>query len=216
MVGRDTKTVHWWLRKFQIPTRPHGCTRESVANRKRGQGALRGRGHTPEAVARIRAASIARGAVPYLRDGKHWLKDAAPEDNPNWKGGVTPERQAFYRTRRWKAAVKAVWARADGCCERCELDFRTIDRKTTRFHIHHLISFAVIALRTEVRNLRLLCQRCHRWVHSRANTERELLGPEPTDDPNYFLDAVAYLQAEERKQSMPSLFDSLEDVEAVA
>lgn len=213
MVGRDATTVLFWLRKLGIPTRARGCTRESAANRKKGLGALRGRGHTPEAVARIRATSVDRGAVPYLRDGEHWLKGAAPEDNPNWKGGATPERQAFYRTPRWKAAVKAVWARADACCERCGRDYRAVDRDATRFHVHHLISFAVEPFRADLRNLRLLCQDCHRWVHSRANAGRELLGPEPSDDDGYFLDAIAYLQAEEREQGMPSLFDAIDDDE---
>lgn len=32
----------------------------------------------------------------------------------------------------------------------------------------------------------------------------------------YFLDAVKYLQAEERKRGMPTLFDAIDEVEAVA
>lgn len=177
-LGRDATTIRLWLIAAGIPTRPRGHTRESAANRLRGQGALRGRGHRPESIEKIRAATIADGRVPYMRDGAHWLTGAAPEDNPNWKGGATPERQAFYRSPEWKAACVAVWHRSDACCERCGLDHRAVRGEQT-FHVHHVVSFAVRELRAVVSNLRLLCPGCHRWVHSRANVDRELLAEEP-------------------------------------
>jgi hypothetical protein len=172
---RDASTIRLWLKEAGIPTRPRGTTRESAANRRRGQGALRGRGHTPESIEKIRAATVADGRVPYLRDGEHWLKGAAPDANPNWKGGATPERQAFYRSAEWKAACVAVWKRADACCERCGLDQREVRGEQT-FHIHHVVGFHVQELWAVVSNLRLLCLGCHQWVHSRANETGELLG----------------------------------------
>lgn len=177
-LGRDASTIRLWLVEAGIPTRGRGRTRESAANRLKGQGALRGRGHRVESIEKIRAATLARGGVPYLRDGVHWLKDAPAEANPNWKGGLTPERQAFYRTPEWKTAVVAVWRRADACCERCGLDHRQVRGEQT-FHVHHVVSFAMRELRAIVSNLRLLCPACHRFVHSRANVHRELLGEAP-------------------------------------
>lgn len=170
---RDPKTIWAWLKAAGIPTRGRGT--DPRQQFRKGQQMRLGIRHSSESVARIRQATIDRGGVPYLRDGQHWLKTAPPSANPKWKGGITPERQAFYRTPEWKAACVTVWTRADARCERCGLDHRTIDRKNQRFHIHHIASFAVVALRAEPSNLALLCRPCHLWVHSRANTAGEFL-----------------------------------------
>jgi 5-methylcytosine-specific restriction endonuclease McrA len=134
--------------------------------------------------------------VPYLRDGKHWLKDAPPEANPRWLGGVTPERQEFYRSAEWKAAVVAVYARSDAKCEHCSLDARTVERTFGFFDIHHIISFALREFRAEVWNLALLCERCHYWVHSKKNVDRLFLPGRCA--PDYWLAEAG---------ATPSLFD---------
>lgn len=173
---RDATTVHYWLRGAGIPTRHRGT--DARQHFPRGHQLRLGAKHTPETIEKVRAASLARGAVPYLRDGKHWLAGAAPENNPNWAGGATPERQEFYRSPEWKAASRAVWVRANACCERCGLDYRTVDREAEAFHVHHIVPFAVRELRAAVDNLVLLCRPCHLFVHSKANARREFLPPE--------------------------------------
>lgn len=171
---RDAKTVLWWMRRAGIPTRPRGSDQRQWL--KAGHRMHLGRKRSAEAVRNIRAATMRRGAVPYLRGGKHWLHTVPRETNPNWKGGVTAERQAFYATPEWKAACRAVWARADARCERCALDSRTVDLKAAPFHVHHIVSFAIADLRAEPSNLALLCRPCHLWVHSTANIGHEFLG----------------------------------------
>lgn len=176
---RDGKTVHYWLRCAGIPTRPRGANPRVWF--PKGHTRSFGRRKDAAEIAKIRDATIARGGVPYLRDGRHWLKGARPDANPNWKGGATPERQAFYRSPEWKAACVVVWHRADARCERCGLDHRTVDRRAgPRFHVHHIVSFVVKALRAEPTNLALLCRPCHLFVHSKANEAREFLLPPPT------------------------------------
>ena len=93
-------------------------------------------------------------------------------DNPNWKGGITPERQAFHQSREWKSAVKKVWRRDKGICQRCGIKNGGLYRGVA-FHIHHIADFSHKKLRANPDNLVLLCFRCHRWVHSRANKERK-------------------------------------------
>jgi 5-methylcytosine-specific restriction endonuclease McrA len=174
MFERDPKTVFWWLRQAGIPTRQRGS--DPRQHFKKGErSAYAGRRHTPESIAKVRAATIADGRIPYMRDGKHWLKGAPPEMNPRWKGGATPERQAFYRTPEWKAAVRAVWHRADAKCERCGLDHRGVDRATMEFHVHHIVSFQVKELRAVLSNLVLLCEPCHTWIHSNQNVDRAFI-----------------------------------------
>jgi hypothetical protein len=181
---RDATTIHNWLRESGIHTRSRGS--DPRQHFPRSHQLRLGTKHTPETIEKVRVASIARGAVPYLRDGKHWLAGAAPEDNPRWAGGATPERQEFYRTPEWKAACRGVWARANACCERCALDYRTVDRDAESFHVHHVVPFAVRELRGAVDNLVLLCRPCHLFVHSKANTEREFLPPIEVDMPSLF------------------------------
>lgn len=116
------------------------------------------------------------GHVPYLKNGTHHLKNGRPENHPNWKGGASPERQAFYSTAEWRECVKAVWARDDAKCRRCGLDHRTILRGTVRFELHHIDSFSIKERRAAADNVVLLCERCHLWVHSRKNKRKVLLG----------------------------------------
>lgn len=179
-LGKDPKTIWGWLRHYGIPTRPRGGNQGGAAHAfKKGEpSAFKGRHHTPESRELLRQACLADGRVPYLKDGKVWMAGRTGTANPHWKGGVTPERQEFYRTDEWKAACKAVWRRADAKCERCGRDYRIGRTSETRFHVHHIISFAVRELRAVISNLALLCPDCHRFVHSRANADREYLGPE--------------------------------------
>lgn len=90
----------------------------------------------------------------------------------NWKGGCTPERAACYNSAEWKQSVKDVWNRENGQCQKCK-SHRT--SSSPDFCIHHIVSFAVKALRTVVSNLVLLCAKCHHWVHSNANVDRLFL-----------------------------------------
>lgn len=180
---RDSKTVLWWLRQARIPTRPRGSN-PAVHFKAGVRSAFAGRKHRPESIAKVRASTLADGRVPYLRDGRHWLKGSPPAANGRWLGGVTPERQAFYRSPEWKAACVVVWHRADAKCERCAKDHRLIDRTVESFHVHHIVSFAVRELRAEPTNLAPLCQDCHRWVHGKANTAREFLAATTTSYPS--------------------------------
>ena len=172
---RDPKTIWSWLKFYGIPTRSRGAE-SSPATFTPGQpGTFTGKKHSAKSKELIRQARAKDGGVPYLRNGVHWLQTVPKKQHPNWKGGVTPERQSFYSSDEWKDACRQVWQRADAKCERCGLDHRNV-RRTQTFHVHHVVSFAVRELRANVDNLRLLCPSCHRWVHSNANVDSELLG----------------------------------------
>ena len=96
------------------------------------------------------------------------------ELNPNWKGGVTPERQAFYTSKEWKTACRTVWNRDGACCRRCGL--HKCEAEDVPFHIHHIRPFSEsVELRTDVNNLALVCEVCHHWIHSKQNTQKEFL-----------------------------------------
>lgn len=170
-VNRDPKTIWYWLKKHGIATRPRGTGYEkNLLN-----GRPRGWHHTPETIEKVRQATLKDGRVPYLRNGVHFNKGKRGAVVANWKGGITPERQAFYRSDEWKKAVKNVWKRDNATCQRCGLDHRTINRNEKQFHIHHIQSFAIKELRCKPSNLVLLCDTCHRFVHSKKNINSEFL-----------------------------------------
>lgn len=127
----------------------------------------------------LRKHGIPRRTVSEARELKHWglkgeqngMYGRTGEDNPRWRGGCTPERQAFYASREWAAACSAVWARDNATCQRCGIHHS----KAVQFHIHHIVSFSVVELRAEVSNLILLCETCHDWVHSKKNTQQDFI-----------------------------------------
>lgn len=173
LVDRDAKTILYWLRKYSIPTRPRGS--DERQHFKKGSQNRLGIKHTEATKEKVGLASRQRGQVPYLKDGKHYLSGVRGSANPSWKGGITPERQTFYRSDEWKAACKTVWTRDNATCRRCGRRKVNGD-KSSQFHIHHIVTFANKELRADPDNLVLLCGPCHYFVHSGANTNREFLG----------------------------------------
>lgn len=91
------------------------------------------------------------------------------ELNPNWKGGISKERQAFYSSQEWELACSIVWKRDKATCQRC----RVISTEGIPFHIHHIKSFSIKELRADIKNLILLCEICHHFVHSKKNINKE-------------------------------------------
>jgi len=125
--------------------------------------------------------NIPRRTVSEARKIKKWamcgkqngMFGKSGKANPNWKGGITGDRQLFYLSKEWKVAVRKVWKRDKALCQRCRL--RAFRKAYKEFHIHHIVSFSVIELRTEISNLILLCNSCHSFVHSKANIGREFI-----------------------------------------
>ena len=122
---------------------------------------------------------IKRRSTSEARKLKHWgasgvdnpMWNKYGELNPNWKGGVTPERQLFYMGDDWKKACSEVWKRDNATCQRCGTKKNT----DIPFHIHHIKSFQDVELMADVNNLVLLCEACHQWVHSRGNKNNDYI-----------------------------------------
>lgn len=174
-VGRNPKRVWEWLRDDGIKTRPRG--HDERLHFKTGHKLGVGRKVSDHMRNALREARRLDGSKGLFREnGDHVLKGKTGADHPSWKGGATPERQAFYASDEWKKACVTVWRRADAICERCGKDHRKIDRSKTHFCVHHIASFAEFPeLRAEPTNLSILCRPCHLWVHSRANENKEFI-----------------------------------------
>ena len=123
----------------------------------------------------LRKHGIKRRTISEARSLKHW--GCSGSDNPmfgkggelnqNWRGGCTPERQSVYVSQEWKSAVSFIYKRDNATCQRCGMK--------GKLHVHHIVSFAEEEYRVDPDNLVLLCVKCHRFVHSKKNIEREFI-----------------------------------------
>lgn len=171
-VGRNSKRVWEWIKGYGIETRGRGYGSDENLFRKGERSRFAGHKHTDEYKERARQRSLEDGRVPYLVNGKHWLKQSGKHP-ASWAGGVSPERQKIYASREWKDAVKEVWRREQGTCQRCGKRQKDC---LAHFHLHHLYPFSAYKrLRTNPDNLALLCRDCHLFVHSKANIDHEFM-----------------------------------------
>ncbi len=122
----------------------------------------------------LKRHGIPRRTVRQARALKNWGLSGAANGmygrtgakSPAWRGGISPARQVAYSSIRWADAVKAVWDRDKGVCQRCGVTPK-------RPNIHHIIKFEVEETRFDPVNLVTLCSKCHGFVHSKANVHGE-------------------------------------------
>jgi len=170
LVGRDPKSVWNWLKGSGIETRKRGTT----GNWKLVKNYYWKNKKLPKSVRlKISKTKKAQGACPALINGVHWLKVYKDRKPGSWRGGITPERQSFYSTEKWKKAVREVWKRDNAECQRCGVKHN----RKIKFAIHHIVSFEEKKLRAKLNNLILLCRECHLWVHSKNNKKHEFIKP---------------------------------------
>ena len=193
LVNRNPKRVYEWLVGFGIQPRPrtwdtvaggqpfHNKTwlESEYVQAKRSAGDIAKECGVTEnnVLFFLHKHGIPVRSMEQIRAEKYWgavgpknpMFDKRGSDNPNWKGGVTPERQAFYLSREWKQVSQQVWRRDEALCQRCGIKAAP----GIEMHIHHKVSFAYRPLRAVLPNLVLLCDTCHDWVHSRRNRRRE-------------------------------------------
>ena len=123
----------------------------------------KGRHLTDEARAKL---SIAHSKPkPYLRGPGNGMYGRTGESNPNWKGGVTPERQRLYANGDWKYISQWIFARDGYACTKCGAR----NRGWRSLHVHHIKPWATHPeLRFDLDNLTTLCRDCHHAAHRRG------------------------------------------------
>jgi hypothetical protein len=106
--------------------------------------------------------------------GKNTGKDSYwfGKQSPNWKGGVTPEKQLFSGQKEWKQCCKDIWKRDNATCQRCKERFNHTQQT---FEVHHIRPFWTGKQRTDYANLILVCRKCHTWIHSKKNLNRNFI-----------------------------------------
>jgi len=118
---------------------------------------------------------ITRRCMAEIRAAKHWGSTGAENPmygkrgilNPNWRGGLTPLRQAIYAKAEMRQAMSAVYKR-DRCCRLCGA--------TKLLEIHHIDPFSQSPLLVmDIGNMIVLCKACHRKMRGKeARWKRRL------------------------------------------
>lgn len=123
--------------------------------------------NTTTIVYALRQAGIARR---HIRDALKGRQRGAK--NPAWKGGTTPERQRLYKEGGWREFALNIYKRDGFTCRRCA----TAVNSYRGVAAHHIRPWAdAPELRYAPDNIVTLCTACHRWVHSKANVNRDFL-----------------------------------------
>jgi hypothetical protein len=170
-IGRNSKGVWTWINDYGIPKRPRG---HLISNLVMDGSSFRGKKHTEETKKKLSDMALADGRVPWGKGNDPSWKGKTGEMHPSYKGGLTPDRQAFYSSVEWVEVVKQVWKRDNAICQRCGKHHNTAQSRGT-FHIHHIESFMNKERRAELDNLVLLCKPCHLFVHSKKNVDKQFL-----------------------------------------
>jgi hypothetical protein len=170
-IGRDGHSVWNWIVSYGIPTRPRG---HDTSHLVRDGSAWVGRKHSDSTKKKMSESAISDGRLPWGKLNEPYWRGKTGDKHPSFKGGLTPERQAVYSSQEWVEAVKAVWSRDNATCQRCGKNHNE-EKNRGNFHIHHVVSFQVRELRTEVSNLFLLCKECHKFVHGKKNITKQLI-----------------------------------------
>lgn len=99
----------------------------------------------------------------------HWKNKKRPEtvgeNNPNWKGGITPINAKIRTSFEYKIWRRTVFERDNYTCVWCSA--RNGEGKTIILHADHIKPFAYFPeLRLAVDNGRTLCIQCHKTTDS--------------------------------------------------
>jgi len=106
-------------------------------------------------------STICRYANGHSKEHRQKIADSRTGDkHPNWKGGITPERTAYWRSDEYQNWRNSVFERDNYTCQRCL-------ERGGYLHSHHIIPYFIAQEeRFKVDNGAALCKSCHNYIHS--------------------------------------------------
>ena len=174
LVGRDNKSIYNQLKKFGIPTRKRGdnLSKDGKDNYMKNceENPFKGKKHSDET--RQVLSDKGKSPKPWLRGSNNGMYGRKGKLNPNYKDGSSAERQRLYASSEWKELVRQVFKRDNYLCQKCEEPHQY----GNPLHSHHLKSWANNPDdRMDIDNLVTLCKKCHDFVHSKKNINKDFI-----------------------------------------
>jgi hypothetical protein len=174
LVSRDSKTIYNHLKKFNILTRTRGENLSKKGNdnymKHCKKNPFEGKNHSEKTKEILRIKSSR--SRPDLRGKKNGMYGKKGKLNPNYKDGSSRERQLIYASSRWKKIVRRTFKRDNYLCQRCS----GRSEYKNPLHSHHLRSWANnLKSRFDINNLVTLCKKCHNFVHSKKNINKDFI-----------------------------------------
>ena len=99
------------------------------------------------------------------------------ERHPNWQGGISHLSNSSYRGRDWKQIAEKARKRDKYCCLRCGMTQEDNGRKLDVHHIIPYHNFNNSQKANKMKNLRTLCQRCHRIEEWQVEGGKQMILP---------------------------------------
>ena len=166
IVNRNPKNVYNKLKDFGIPTRSRAETIQKNAWWNIGKDHWNKGKHRSEKTKNKISKTRKERKIPGMQGKSNPMYG---KRSHNWKGGVTPERQRIYATGLWKEIAKTVFERDLWLCQKC-------GKQNNNLHTHHKKAWAdYIENRFDLDNLVTLCKKCHHWIHSKKNINKEFI-----------------------------------------
>jgi hypothetical protein len=110
----------------------------------------------PEIYEKIKQTNLKRFGFKYASQSPEIKEKVSGENNVNWKGGISSERNKIWRTLDYKQWRKSVFERDNYTCQCCG------DNKGGNLQAHHKYNFSeYLELRFEIDNGITLCDKCH-------------------------------------------------------
>jgi len=125
----------------------------------------------------LRNAGVPKRPNPAIGTKRPHTKHRRGPDCPNYIDGSFAERRRtlskWNRSKEYKTLRAGCFGRDNHTCQQCGL--QTHEKGV--LCAHHIEPWAGNdpASRKKLENLVTLCQKCHNWVHSKANTEKKFL-----------------------------------------
>ena len=177
--GRFLKGTHW---RQKAPHWDSAWLSNEYEGKQRSTGEIAVQAGTTDAaiIYWLKKHGIPRRTVSQARSIKHWGQngEANPmhgkigEKNPRYVDGSSPERQRLYAQGEGREFLRRILLRDGYKCVRCD----AVNTGKRSLHVHHKKPWAGNPeLRFDENNVVTLCRKCHSWVHSKANKEKEYL-----------------------------------------
>ena len=77
------------------------------------------------------------------------------EENPNWRGGITPKQKARLMKASWRKLRKIILEKNNNSCQYCG--------SSDKLHVHHILPYRYGGY-DEEQNLTVICSSCHPYI----------------------------------------------------